>query len=204
MLKLITSLHAGDINEMDVILVSKLAGYFSKLFSQTNQPKIQVKLRRKFQNPVSEIHRQWFRDAQGFRCDSQWLHICILTFYSIVLIGFWAERADHPNLLLLWLSVTLKWQSHLIIWFPLVNSAQYNTAAFYSNVKLKWCLRWHKQKEHTCVLTHTHVSWLTLPGHPNDPCTYSLSTWDKLCAQNIFFKENENVNLSGSSTMITM
>lgn len=49
-----TCLHAGDINKMDVILISKLAGYFLKLFSQTNQPKIQVKLCRKFQNPVSE------------------------------------------------------------------------------------------------------------------------------------------------------
>lgn len=57
------SLHAGDINKMDVILISKLAGYFLKFFSQTNQTKIQVKLRRKFQNPVSEIHRQQLRDA---------------------------------------------------------------------------------------------------------------------------------------------
>lgn len=78
MLKLIISLHAGDINEMDVILISKLAGYFSKLFSQANQPKIQVELGRKFQNPVSEIHREQFKDAQGFRYNIQWLHVHFL------------------------------------------------------------------------------------------------------------------------------
>lgn len=77
----LTSLHAGDINEMDVILISKLTGYFLKLFSQTNQPKIQVKLCRKFQNPVSETHRQQLRDAQRLRYNIQWLHIFYMDFF---------------------------------------------------------------------------------------------------------------------------
>lgn len=76
-----TSLHARDINKMDVILISKLVGYFLKLFGQTNQPKIQVKLCRKFQNPVSEIHRQQLRDAQRLRYNIQCLHIIYIHFF---------------------------------------------------------------------------------------------------------------------------
>lgn len=50
----------------------------------------------------------------------------------------------------------------------------------------------------------THVSWLTVQEHPNDSCIYPLPKGDTLSTQKRYLNENENVNLSDSSTMSTM